>query len=81
MTTARRLLEKLLTQDSGQDVMEYVLLAALLGMCAAVALRDLPKHRRPAIQMGVWYGRHHSHPPRAATSEDSTRLTAEGIPG
>jgi Flp pilus assembly pilin Flp len=68
MTTVIRLLRSLWTQDSGQDVIDYALLAALLGVCVATAMTELPHHHRHhESHMGVWYGRHHAHPAQTAT--------------
>ena len=41
MTTTSELLRKLLRDDSGQDLIEYALIAALIAVAAIAALRGL----------------------------------------
>ena len=38
----RRLLERLLCEDSGADIIEYALLAAFIGVCAVAAWISIP---------------------------------------
>jgi pilus assembly protein Flp/PilA len=41
MTDLKRRLKSLLTDDSGQDLIEYALIAALIALAAIAAMRSL----------------------------------------
>jgi pilus assembly protein Flp/PilA len=49
MGNVRRILQGLLTDDSGQDLIEYALVAALLGLGSVAALTNLSNTLKNAL--------------------------------